>query len=234
MVKLLIYILLRFDIISVIPDLIEQAFNFSIIKRAKEKKIIKIEIHDLKKYALNRNKKIDDYPYGGGGGMVLKIDPIARCINNLKKQRIYQEIIFMTPDGIRLNQKISNNLSLNKNLIILCGHYKGIDQRVRDLYISKEISIGDYVLSGGELPAIILIDTIIRLLPNVLNNEMSALTDSFQDNLLAPPIYTRPKIYKGLSVPDVLISGNTKKIDQWRENYALQKTKEKRPDLLNR
>lgn len=224
---------MRIDIISVLPELIESPFNASILKRAIDKQIIEICFHDLKKYASNKRKQVDDYQYGGGSGMVMMIEPIKKCIDLLKKQRTYDEIIYMSPDGKMLNQKISNQLSLKGNLIILCGHYKGVDQRVRDSLITMEISIGDYVLSGGELPAAVLCDSIIRLIPGVLGNETSALTDSFQDNLLAPPVYTRPSSFNDMKVPEILLSGNQKKIEEWRENKALERTKKLRPDIFD-
>ena len=215
---------MRIDIISVLPELIESPFNASILKRAIDKQIIEICFHDLKKYASNKRKQVDDYQYGGGSGMVMMIEPIKKCIDLLKKQRTYDEIIYMSPDGKMLNQKISNQLSLKGNLIILCGHYKGVDQRVRDSLITMEISIGDYVLSGGELPAAVLCDSIIRLIPGVLGDETSALTDSYQDNLLAPPVYTRPSTFEDLKVPEILLSGDQLKIENWREEKAVSYT----------
>lgn len=224
---------MRLDILSIVPNLIENLIQFSVIKRAQDKQIIKIYLHNIRDYGSGNHKKVDDYQYGGGSGMVLMIEPIANCIKKLQSERLYDEIIYMTPDGEILNQKISNFLSLQKNIIILCGHYKGIDQRIRDIFITKEISIGDYVLSGGELAAVILIDSITRLIPKVLGNEISSLTDSFQDSLLAPPLYTRPKNYNGFTVPSILLSGNLKKIYEWREEQSLIKTRQLRPDLLN-
>ncbi len=224
---------MRIDIISVLPELIESPFNASILRRAIEKKLIEVFFHDLKDYSSNKRKQVDDYQFGGGSGMVLMIEPITKCINILKSQRAYDEVIYMSPDGKILNQKTSNKLSLKKNLIILCGHYKGVDQRVRDSLITMEISIGDYVLSGGELPAAVLCDSIIRLIPGVLGNETSALTDSFQDNLLAPPVYTRPYSFNDKNVPEILISGNQKKIEEWRENKAIERTKKLRPDIFD-
>lgn len=224
---------MRIDIISAIPSLLESPFNDSILKRAQEKKIVEINIHNLRDYSTNKQKSIDDYAYGGGAGMVLRIEPIFNCIQHLQKKIKYNEIIFMTPDGDQLDQNMTNQLSLKKNILILCGHYKGIDQRVRDYLITKEITIGDYVLSGGELPAAVLCDAIIRLIPGVLNNETSALTDSFQDNLLAPPVYTRPSIFNGWEVPKILISGNLKAIEKWREKKAIENTQNKRPLLGN-
>jgi len=223
---------MRIDIITVSPELIKSPFEFSIMKRAIDKGLVEVHFHDLRKYAINDYGKIDDYQFGGGAGMVLMIEPIEKCISELKADRIYDEIIYMTPDASTLNQQTANSLSLNENIIILCGHYKGVDQRVRDLFVTKEISIGDYVLSGGELGAAVLCDSIIRLIPGVLGDETSALTDSFQDNLLSPPVYTRPADYKGNKVPDVLLSGNFPKIDEWRNEQALERTKKIRPDLL--
>ena len=223
---------MRIDIISVVPELMESPFGYSIIKRAIDKQLVEVHFHNLHDYANNAYRQVDDYQFGGGAGMVLMIEPIDKCISALKTERDYDEVIFLTPDGDTLQQKMANQLSLAKNLIILCGHFKGVDQRVRDHFITKEISIGDYVLSGGELGAAVLCDAIIRLIPGVLSDETSALTDSFQDNLLAPPVYTRPANYKGWEVPEILTSGNTPKIEQWRENMAYEHTKAKRPDLL--
>jgi tRNA (guanine37-N1)-methyltransferase len=225
--------MIRIDIISVLPQLIESPFNASIIKKAIEKKIVEIFFHDLKDYGSKKRKQVDDYQFGGGSGMVMMIEPIKKCIDNLKKQRDYKEIIYMTPDAEILNQKIANKLSLKGNLIILCGHYKGVDQRVRDKLITMEISIGDYVLSGGELPAAVLCDSIIRLIPGVLGDETSALSDSFQDEMLAPPVYTRPANFDNIKVPEVLLSGNKAKIEKWREEKALERTKKIRPNLFN-
>ena len=224
----------KIDIISATPDLLKSPFSGSIMKRALNNGLVDINFHDLKDYSISNNKQIDDYQYGGGAGMVLMIEPINNCVNFLKKQNKYSEIIYMTPDAPVLNQKICNKLSVSGNLIIICGHYKGIDQRVRDNIITMEISIGDYVLSGGELPAAVLCDSIVRLIPGVLNDGTSALTDSFQDNLLAPPIYTRPSTFHNLKVPDVLISGNKKKIETWREEKSIEKTERIRPDLLKK
>lgn len=224
---------MRIDIITVLPELLKSPFEASILKRAIEKELVEVHMHNLRDYTDLSYNQVDDYQFGGGAGMVLMIEPIDKCISSLKAERDYDEIIYMTPDGVTLNQKIANSLSLVGNIIILCGHYKGVDQRVRDAYITKEISVGDYVLSGGELAAAILCDSIIRLIPGVLSNETSALTDTFQDNLLAPPVYTRPSEYKGLKVPDVLLSGNFPKIEEWRENKAYERTKTLRPDLLN-
>jgi len=223
---------MRIDIITVSPELIKSPFEFSIIKRAIDKNLVEVYFHDLREYALNDYGKIDDYQFGGGAGMVLMIEPIDKCISKLKAERTYDEIIYMTPDALTLNQRTANTLSLNENMIILCGHYKGVDQRVRELFITKEISIGDYVLSGGELAAAVLCDTIIRLIPGVLGDETSALTDSFQDNLLSPPVYTRPSEYKGLKAPEILLSGNFPKIEEWRTEQAFERTKKIRPDLL--
>ncbi len=223
---------MRIDIVCVVPQILESPFEASILKRAIEKKLVEVHFHNLRDYSKNKYKQVDDYQYGGGAGMVLMPEPIDKCLTELKSQRTYDDVIYLTPDGKTLNQKMANHLSLNQNLILLCGHYKGIDQRVRDMHVTKEISIGDYVLSGGEVAAIVLSDAIIRLIPGVLNNETSALTDSFQDDLLSPPIYTRPSNYKGHKVPDVLLSGHFKKIEEWRENHALKITKDKRPDLI--
>ncbi|ASE62678.1 tRNA (guanosine(37)-N1)-methyltransferase TrmD [Chryseobacterium indologenes] len=223
---------MRIDIISVLPELMESPFKTSILKRAMDKGLAEVHFHHLRDWATNKHRQIDDEPYGGGAGMVMMVEPLDKCISELKAQRDYDEVIYLTPDGLTLNQKIANSLSIKKNLIFLCGHYKGIDQRVRDLHITKEISIGDYVLTGGELAACVLADSVIRLLPGVLNDEQSALTDSFQDDLLSPPIYTRPESYKGLDVPKVLLSGNFSKIEEWRHDEAVRITQEKRPDLL--
>ena len=224
---------MRIDIITVLPELLKSPFEASILKRAIEKGLVEIHFHNLRDFSLNNYNQIDDYQYGGGAGMVMMIEPIDKCISNLKSQRDYSEVIYMTPDGETLNQGIANELSLKENIILLCGHYKGVDQRVRDHFITREISVGDFVLSGGELAAAIVCDSVIRLIPGVLGNETSALTDSFQDDLLAPPIYTRPADYKGWKVPDILLSGNTPKVDEWRENEALKHTKKRRPDLLD-
>ena len=223
---------MRIDIISVVPELIKGFFDYSIIKRAIDKQLVEVYFHNLHDYANNAYRQVDDYQFGGGAGMVMMIEPIDKCITALKAERHYDEVIFLTPDGDTLQQKTANKLSLSENLIVLCGHFKGVDQRVRDHFITKEISIGDYVLSGGELGAAVLCDAVIRLIPGVLSDETSALTDSFQDNLLAPPVYTRPANYKGWEVPEVLTSGNTPKIEQWREEMAYQRTKERRSDLL--
>lgn len=224
---------MRIDIITVSPELIKSPFEHSIIKRAIEKGLVEVYFHDLREYALNNYGKIDDYQFGGGAGMVLMIEPIDNCISKLLSERKYDEIIYMTPDAKTLNQQTANKLSSVENLIILTGHYKGVDQRVRDIFITKEISIGDYVLSGGELAAAILCDAVIRLIPGVLGDETSALTDSFQDDLLAPPVYTRPAEYKGLKVPEILLSGNFPKIEDWRHEQAVKRTKTIRPDLAH-
>lgn len=224
---------MRIDIITVLPKLIESPLSHSILKRAQDKGILEIAVHDLRDYSSNKQKQVDDYQYGGGAGMVIMIEPMAACIENLRSQRDYDEVIFMTPDGDLLEQKTCNSLSLLKNILIICGHYKGIDQRIRDIYVTREISIGNYVLSGGELPAAILVDAIGRLIPGVLNDETSALFDSFQDNLLAPPVYTRPADFKGAKVPEILLSGNTKLIEDWRHEQSVKKTKDRKPGLLD-
>ena len=223
---------MRIDIISVLPELMESPFKTSILKRAVDKGLAEVHFHHLREFGLGKHRQIDDAPYGGSAGMVMMIEPLDQCISQLKAQRDYDEVIYLTPDGETLTQKIANTFSTKQNLIFLCGHYKGIDQRVRELHITKEISIGDYVLTGGELAACVLADSVIRLLPGVLNDEQSALTDSFQDNLLSPPIYTRPSEYKGLKVPDVLLSGNLKKIQDWLHEESVKITLDKRPDLL--
>lgn len=225
---------MRIDIITVLPELLKSPFEASILKRAIEKGLVEVHFHNLRDYTDKSYNQVDDYQFGGGAGMVLMIEPIDKCISRLKTERDYDDVIYMTPDGETLNQQMANRISLQGNLIILCGHYKGVDQRVRDMFITKEISVGDYVLSGGELGAAILCDTIIRLIPGVLNNETSALTDTFQDNMLAPPIYTRPAEYKGQKVPEILLSGNFPKIEEWRENEAQKRTEKLRPDLLNK
>lgn len=223
---------MRIDIIAVVPELLQSPFEHSIFKRAVEKGLASVYFHDLREYGLGNYKQIDDYAFGGGAGMVLMIEPIDACISSLKAERTYSEVIYLTPDGETLNQPMANYLSLQENIIILCGHYKGVDERVREHFITKEISIGDYVLSGGELAAAVLSDAIVRLIPGVLSDETSALTDSFQDNLLAPPIYTRPAEYKGWQVPEILLSGNTPLIENWREEQAYIRTEKRRPDLL--
>ena len=223
---------MRIDIISAVPELLSGPFNSSIIRKSIEKNITEIHIHNLRNYSKNKYKSIDDYQYGGGAGMVMLIEPIDKCISKLKSERDYDEIIYMTPDGSKLNQSQSNKLSCMTNIIILCGHYKGIDQRIRENLITMEISIGDYVLTGGELPAAILTDSIVRLLPGAIGDETSALTDSFQDNLLSYPVYTRPKEYKSWQVPEILFSGDQKKIEKWRLEKSIEITRKKRPDLL--
>ncbi|MBC8300011.1 MAG: tRNA (guanosine(37)-N1)-methyltransferase TrmD [Pelagibacterales bacterium] len=222
---------MRIDIITVVPELLKSPFESSILKNSIDKGIVNIKIHNLREYSNNKYKSVDDYQFGGGAGMVLMIEPIDKCISKLKNERQYDEVIYLSPDGEKLDQSIANKFSLFNNLIILCGHYKGIDQRIRDNLITKEISIGDYVLSGGELAAAVLCDSIIRLIPGVIGDETSALTDSFQDNLLSSPIYTRPREYKGWEVPKILISGNTKEIEKWRMEKSIETTKNKRPDL---
>ncbi|PZR22817.1 MAG: tRNA (guanosine(37)-N1)-methyltransferase TrmD [Flavobacterium psychrophilum] len=223
---------MRIDIITVLPELLRSPFDASILKRAQDKGLVEVHLHNLRDYSTSKHKNVDDYQFGGGAGMVMMIEPIDACISKLKAERDYDEVIYMSPDGETLNQGMANRMSLLKNIIILCGHYKGVDQRVRDHFITKEISIGDFVLSGGELAAAVVADSIIRLIPGVLSDETSALTDSFQDNLLAPPVYTRPAEYKGWKVPDVLLSGHAANIDKWREDMALEHTKTRRPDLL--
>lgn len=223
---------MRIDILSVQPDLLHSPLNHSIMKRAQDKNLLEVHVHNIRNYSTLKHDQVDDYQYGGGAGLVMMVEPIARCIDELKAQREYDEIIYMTPDGKRLDQRTSNELSMKGNLMILCGHYKGVDERVRDLYITREISIGDYVLSGGELAAAVLVDSIGRLIPGVLNDETSALTDSFQDDLLSPPVYTRPADYNGHKVPELLLSGNTKAIEAWRHQQAVERTQQRRPDLL--
>ncbi|MDB9859430.1 tRNA (guanosine(37)-N1)-methyltransferase TrmD [Flavobacteriaceae bacterium] len=223
---------MRIDIITVLPELLKSPFEASILKRAIEKGLVEVHLHNLRDFATNSYNQIDDYQFGGGAGMVMMIEPIDKCISGLKAERAYDEVIYMTPEGETLDQGISNQLSLKGNIIILCGHYKGVDQRVRDQFITREISVGDYVLSGGELAAAIVCDSVIRLIPGVLGNETSALTDSFQDGLLAPPTYTRPAEYKGWKVPDVLLSGHGANIEKWREDQAYKNTQKRRPDLL--
>ncbi|CAM3911416.1 tRNA (guanosine(37)-N1)-methyltransferase TrmD [Flavobacterium branchiophilum] len=225
---------MRIDIITLLPELLRSPFEASIMKRAIDKGLVTVHIHNLRDYTSNKQKSVDDYPYGGGAGMVMMIQPIDACISHLKSERQYDEIIYMSPDGETLHQQMANSMSMYDNIIILCGHYKGVDQRVRDQFITKEISIGDYVLSGGELGALVLSDALIRLIPGVLSDETSALTDSFQDNLLSAPIYTRPADYKGWKVPEVLLSGHFAKIDQWREDMAYQHTLQRRPDILDK
>ena len=225
---------MRIDIITVSPELIKSPFEHSIIKRGINKGLVEVHFHNLRDYAINKYGKIDDAQFGGGAGMVLMIEPIDKCISKLKTERVYDEVIYMTPDAQVLNQQTANTLSLKENIIILCGHYKGVDQRVRDLFITKEVSIGDYVLSGGELGAAVLCDSIIRLIPGVIGDETSALTDSFQDDLLAPPVYTRPATYNDAKVPDILLSGNFPKIEVWRSEQAIERTQTIRPDILRK
>ncbi|MFN3403300.1 MAG: tRNA (guanosine(37)-N1)-methyltransferase TrmD [Cytophagaceae bacterium] len=224
---------MRIDIITVLPRLLDSYFSQSILKRAQEKKLVEVVVHDLREYSTYNHKQVDDYAFGGGAGMVLMIEPVDRCISALKAQRNYDAVLYMSPDGELFTQKIANRLSLFQNLILLCGHYKGVDERVRQHLITGEISIGDYVLSGGELPAAVVSDAIIRLIPGVLSDETSALTDSFQDDLLAPPVYTRPREYKGWQVPDLLFSGNDKEIEKWRNEKAIERTRLRRPHLLS-
>lgn len=223
---------MRFDILTVLPGLLESPFAHSILQRAQKKGIAEIVVHNLRDYATNKQKSVDDYPYGGGSGMVMSIEPFAKCIEALQAERSYDEIIFMTPDGPTLNQSMANELSGLGNVMILCGHYKGIDQRIRDIYVTREISIGDYVLSGGELPAAVLVDSVVRLIPGVLNDETSALSDSFQGELLDAPVYTRPADWNGHKVPGILLSGHEAKINEWRHEQALLRTQQRRPDLL--
>ena len=224
---------MKIDIISAVPLLMESFFAHSILKRAREKKLLEVNVFNLRDFTNYKHGQIDDYQFGGGAGLVIMIEPLVNAIESLQKETSYDEIIFLTPDGENFNQKMANNLSLKKNLLIICGHYKGIDQRVRDHFITKEISIGDYVLSGGELGAAVLTDAIGRLIPGVLNDETSALMDSFQDNLIAPPVYTRPEEFRGWKVPEILLSGNHAKIEQWRQKQSVLRTKERRPDLLD-
>ncbi|MCX7743841.1 MAG: tRNA (guanosine(37)-N1)-methyltransferase TrmD [Flavobacteriales bacterium] len=223
---------MHIDIITVLPELLHSPLHHSIMQRAQDKGLVNINTIALRDYGLGAYKQVDDYPYGGGGGMVMRLEPLAACMDDLMKKRSYDEIIYLTPDGETLNQSMANGLSLKHNLLLICGHYKGIDQRIRDVYVTKEISIGDYVLSGGELAACVLVDAVVRLIPGVLSDEMSALSDSFQDRLLAPPVYTRPEEWRGLKVPDVLLSGNDKLIAEWRLEQSIKRTKEKRPDLM--
>lgn len=223
---------MRIDILTILPELLESPFSVSILKRAQDNGHLDLHIHNIRDYSTNKQKSVDDYQYGGGAGMVMSIQPIADLIEKLQSERSYDEIIFMTPDGEILDQSICNSLSLKGNIIILCGHYKGIDERIREHYITKEISIGSYVLTGGELGAAVLVDSVVRLIPGVMNDETSALTDSFQDGLLSPPVYTRPEEYNGMKVPSILLSGDFKKIDAWREKKALERTEQRRPDLL--
>lgn len=223
---------MRIDILTVLPDLLVSPFGHSILKRAQDKGLVELNVVNLRDYATDKHKSVDDYPFGGGAGMVMKIEPIAACIEDLKSQRSYDEIIYMSPDGELLDQPLANRISTQQTLMILCGHYKGVDERIREHFITKEISIGNYVLSGGELGAAVLCDSIIRLIPGVISDETSALSDSFQDNLLAPPVYTRPAEFRGWAVPDVLLSGHAANIDAWRYEEAVKRTKERRPELL--
>lgn len=225
---------MRIDIITVLPEIIESPFNHSIIKRAREKGLAEIVLHNLRDFSEDKHRRVDDYSFGKGAGMVMAIQPIEKAIETLKSERDYDEIIFTTPDGLLFNQKAANQLSMKTNLMILCGHYKGIDQRIRDHYITMEISVGDYVLTGGELAAAIIADSIVRLLPGVLSDETSALTDSFQDNLLSPPVYTRPAEYKGMKVPEILLTGNDKLVDDWKHEQSVERTKMLRPDLYRK
>lgn len=224
---------MRIDIITVLPDLLESPLSHSILKRAKDKGLLEVNLVNLRNFGIGERKQVDDYQYGGGAGMVMLCEVLANCIESLKAERDYDDIIYMTPDGKTLDQKTANTLSLKENILIICGHYKGIDERIRLLYVTREISVGDYVLSGGELAAAIVVDAVGRLIPGVLNDETSALTDSFQDGLLAPPVYTRPDEFKGLKVPEILLSGHDRKIEEWRHEQALERTKARRPDLLD-
>lgn len=223
---------MRIDIITVLPEMLESPLGCSILKRACDKGLAEIHVHNLRDYTLNKHRKVDDYPFGGEAGMVMQIEPVDRCISKLQAERQYDDIIFTTPDGEQFSQPIANQLSMKQNLMILCGHYKGIDYRIREHYITREISIGDYVLTGGEIPAAVIADAVVRLIPGAIGDEQSALSDSFQDNLLAPPVYTRPAEYKGWRVPDVLLSGNQAKIDEWKHNQSMERTMRLRPDLL--
>ncbi len=223
---------MRIDILTIFPEMFDGPFSHSIVKRAKEKGLVEIHLHNIRDYATDKHRRVDDYPFGGGAGMVMMIEPVLNCIETLKKDRSYDEIIFMTPDGQRFDQPTANKLSVLKNIILLCGHYKGIDERLREHVITREISIGDYVLSGGELAAAVVTDSIVRILPGVLGDETSALSDSFQDGLLSPPVYTRPADYKGWKVPDILLSGHDRKIAEWRHEQAMERTGKRRPDLL--
>jgi tRNA (guanine37-N1)-methyltransferase len=224
---------MRIDILTIFPEIFEGPLNQSIMKRATQKNIVEIHIHNIRDYSLDKHKSVDDYAFGGGAGMVMMIQPIENIILRLKNERNYDEIIYMTPDAPVFNQREANSLSLSNNIMILCGHYKGVDQRIRDHYITKEISIGDFVITGGEIAAAVVVDSVVRVIPGVLSDETSALTDSFQDGLLSPPVYTRPSDYKGWKVPDVLLSGNDKLIDEWRETKSIEITKRIRPDLLD-
>ena len=223
---------MRIDIITVLPELLQSPLNYSILKRSQDKKLVEIVVHNLRDYSLDKHRRVDDYPFGGEAGMVMQIEPVDRAITQLKSERNYDEVIFTTPDGERFDQPMANRLSMAGNLIILCGHYKGIDYRIREHFVTKEVTIGDYVLTGGELAAAIMCDAIVRLIPGAIGDEQSALSDSFQDNLLAPPVYTRPAEYKGWRVPDVLLSGHQRKIDEWKHEQSLERTRRLRPDLL--
>ena len=223
---------MRIDIITVLPELLQSPLNYSILKRAQDKKLVEIVVHNLRDYSLDKHRRVDDYPFGGEAGMVMQIEPVDRAITQLKSERNYDEVIFTTPDGERFDQPMANRLSMAGNLIILCGHYKGIDYRIREHFVTKEVTIGDYGLTGGELAAAIMCDAIVRLIPGAIGDEQSALSDSFQDNLLAPPVYTRPAEYKGWRVPDVLLSGHQRKIDEWKHEQSLERTRRLRPDLL--
>ncbi|MGN0214358.1 MAG: tRNA (guanosine(37)-N1)-methyltransferase TrmD [Muribaculaceae bacterium] len=223
---------MRIDILTVMPEMLDSPLNCSILKRAQDKGLVEIVVHNLRDYSLNKHRKVDDYPFGGEAGMVMQIEPVDRCISALQEQRHYDDIIFTTPDGEQFSQPIANQLSLSENLMILCGHYKGIDYRIREHFITRELSIGDYVLTGGEIPAAVIADAVVRLIPGAIGDEQSALSDSFQDNLLAPPVYTRPAEYKGWRVPDILLSGNQAKIDEWKHNQSIERTMRLRPDLL--
>ncbi len=225
---------MRFDIISVLPELLESPLNHSIMKRAKDKGLLEVFVHQLRDYATGKHRQVDDYQFGGGAGMVMKPEPLAACIRKLQAERNYDEIIYTSPDGVRLDQALCNRLSLKENLLVICGHYKGVDERIREEFVTLEVSIGDYVLSGGELAAAVMVDSIGRLIPGVLNDETSALFDSFQDDLLAPPVYTRPAEWEGRVVPEVLLSGNDKLIDEWRHEQSLERTKARRPDLWDK
>lgn len=224
--------MMHIDIITVLPELLQSPLNYSILKRAQDKKLVEIVVHNLRDYSLDKHRRVDDYPFGGEAGMVMQIEPVDRAITQLKSERNYDEVIFTTPDGERFDQPMANRLSMAGNLIILCGHYKGIDYRIREHFVTKEVTIGDYVLTGGELAAAIMCDAIVRLIPGAIGDEQSALSDSFQDNLLAPPVYTRPAEYKGWRVPDVLLSGHQRKIDEWKHEQSLERTRRLRPDLL--
>ncbi|MGM9835583.1 MAG: tRNA (guanosine(37)-N1)-methyltransferase TrmD [Muribaculaceae bacterium] len=223
---------MRIDILTVMPEMLDSPLNCSILKRAQDKGLVEIVVHNLRDYSLNKHRKVDDYPFGGEAGMVMQIEPVDRCISALQQQRTYDDIIFTTPDGEQFSQPIANRLSLAENLMILCGHYKGIDYRIREHFVTRELSIGDYVLTGGEIPAAVIADAVVRLIPGAIGDEQSALSDSFQDNLLAPPVYTRPAEYRGWRVPDVLLSGNQAKIDEWKHTQSIERTMRLRPDLL--